>query len=208
MPLATWPAGGWREGEPVNGERLVDLWILAANDVRAAGGYPSLPALAGGGTVDDMVFLGEFLDGIRARGQADLLPGSWLAVHNYFLNHPLDYPADPVNVHNVPLTEAEITERGLTPEQVEAINHARQIAKLPREEGGFWVGNTIDEDSNAFRKFEAYADIFYNRFGYYLPVISTEGGALLSTRTMSESSFQAFLPSGEFTTRRWRFVPS
>jgi len=174
-------AGGWREDEAINVERMVDLWILAARDVRAAGGHPSLPPLAGGGTVDDLVFLGQFLDGIRARGQADLLPGSWLPVHNYFLNHPLDYPTDPVNVHDIPLTETEIAERALTPEQVEAINHARNIAKLPRQEGGFWVGNTIDEDSNAFRKFEVYANIFYGRFGYYLPVISTEGGAIIGS---------------------------
>jgi hypothetical protein len=128
-----------------------------------------------------MIFLREFLDGIRARDQEYLLPGTWIAVHNYFLNHPLDYPADPVNVHTVPLTDEEIAERELTPEQVEAINHARSIAKLPREQGGFWVGNTIDEDSNAFGKYEAYANIFYNRFGYYLPVIGTEGGALVGS---------------------------
>jgi hypothetical protein len=101
-----------------------------------------------------------------------------MAVHNYFLNHPLDYPGDPVNVHDVPLSEAEIAGGGLTPGQVEAINHARRIAKAPRELGGFWVGDTIDEDSNAFRKFEAYANIVYDRLGYYLPAISTEGGAI------------------------------
>ncbi|MFN8455254.1 MAG: hypothetical protein U0401_11415 [Anaerolineae bacterium] len=118
------------------------------------------------------------LAGVRARGQADVLPGAWLPAHNYFLNHPLDYPTDPANVNDVPLTEAEIAERGLTPEQVKTINEARRIAKLPRDQGGFWVGNTIDEDSNAFHKFEAYAAIFYRRFGYYLPVIGTEGGAI------------------------------
>lgn len=178
-PNVAGPAGGWPEGEPVNVERMVDLWLAAAQQVHAAGGYPSLPPLAGGGTMDDLVFLRQFLAGIQARGQAGLLPGSWLAVHNYFLNHPLDYPTDPVNVDDVPLTAAEIAERGLTPEQVEAINHARSIAKLPREQGGFWVGNTIDEDSNAFHKFDAYAKIFYRRFGYYLPVIGTEGGAII-----------------------------
>ncbi|NIP86283.1 MAG: hypothetical protein GTO03_12235 [Planctomycetales bacterium] len=161
--------------------RMVDLWILAAREVHAAGGHPSLPPPAGGGTLDDLVFLRRFLDGVRARGQAHLLPGAWMAVHNYFLNHPLDYPTDPVNVRDVLLTEAEIAERTLTPEQVEAINHARIIAKFPRELGGYWVGNSIDLDSNAFRKFEAYANIFYRRFGYYLPVISTEGGAVIGS---------------------------
>jgi hypothetical protein len=177
-PNVAGPAGGWPAREPVNIERMVDLWIAAAREVRAGGGQPSLPPLAGGGSVDDLVFLRRFLDGVRARGQADLLPGAWLAVHNYFLNHPLDYPTDPVNVDDVPLSEAEIAERGLTPQQVEAIDHARRIAKLPRAQGGFWVGNTIDADSNAFRKFDAYAHVFYGRFGYYLPVIGTEGGAV------------------------------
>jgi hypothetical protein len=179
-PNLAGPNSGWYEGESINVERIVDMWILAAMEVHAAGGHPSLPPLAGGGTVDDMVFMRQFLDGVRARGRTDLLPGSWIPLHNYFLNHPLDYPTDPVNVNDVPLTEAEIAERALTPEQVEAINHARQIAKLPRDQGGFWVGNTTDEDSNAFRKFEAYANIFLNRFGYYLPVIGTEGGAIVS----------------------------
>jgi len=178
-PNVAGPAGGWPEGEPINVERMVDLWLAAAQEVHAAGGQPSLPPLAGGGTMDDLLFLRQFLAGVRARGQAHLLLGSWLALHNYFLNHPLDYPTDPVNVNDVPLTEAEIAERGLTPEQVEAINHARRSAKLPRDQGGFWVGNTLDEDSNAFRKFDAYAKVFYRRFGYYLPVIGTEGGAII-----------------------------
>jgi hypothetical protein len=65
----------------------------------------------------------------------------------------------------------------LTEEQVKAINRARIVASFPREMGGFRPNNTIDEDSNAFRKFEAYANIFRDRFGYYLPVIGTEGGA-------------------------------
>jgi hypothetical protein len=160
---------------------MVELWILAAREVHAGGGLPSLPPLAGGGTVDDLVFLRDFLEEVRARGQADLLPGAWIPVHNYFLNHPLDYPTDPVNVADAPLTEAEIAGRGLTPEEAEAINQARAIAKLPRAEGGFWVGNTIAEDSNAFTKFEAYAEIFYNRFGYHLPLIGTEGGAILGS---------------------------
>lgn len=181
-PNVTGPAGGWRDGEPINIPRIVDLWIMAAIDVHRAGGLPSLPPLAGGGTVDDMRFLRRFLDGLRARGREDLLLDAWIPVHNYFLNHPLDYPTDPVNVNDVPLTEAEIEERELTPEQVEAINDARSIAKLPREQGGFWVGNTIDKDSNAFRKFDAYAEIFFDRFGYYLPIISTEGGAVAGAK--------------------------
>jgi hypothetical protein len=177
-PNVAGPAGGWAVDEQPDVARMVELWIPAAQDVHAAGGHPGLPPLATGGTVDDMLFLRRFLDGIRARDQEALLAGSWLPVHNYFLNHPLDYPTDAVNVNDIPLTAVEIETRGLTPEQVEEINTARKNAKLPFEEGGFWVGDTIKEDSNAFGKFEAYATIFYDRFGYLVPIISTEGGAI------------------------------
>jgi hypothetical protein len=177
-PNLAGPAGGWATDEAPDVEKIVELWILAAQDVHAAGGHPALPALAAGGSVDDLIFLRQFLDGLHARAQTHLLPGSWLPVHNYFLNHPLDYPTDPVNIDGVLLSKAEIEARELSSEQVKAINTARRNAKLPFEAGGFWVGDTIDEDSNAFDKFQAYANIFFERFGYHLPVISTEGGAI------------------------------
>ncbi len=177
-PNVAGPAGGWAGGEPPDVGKIVDWWVVAAQEVYAAGGHPGLPAPATGGTLDDMIFLRQFLDGVRARGQEDLLPGSWIAVHNYFLNHPLDYPTDPVNVKDRPLTVDKINEHNLTPAQVKAINTARRNAKLPFEKGGYWVGNIIDEDSNAFRKFDAYANIFRNRFGYHIPVIGTEGGPI------------------------------
>jgi hypothetical protein len=178
-PNLAGPDGGWGEDEPIRVERIIDLWIRAAREVHEGGGHPALPALAPGGDIDDMVFLDRFLVGLRARGQADLLRGAWIPVHNYFLNHPLNYPSDPVNVYDVPLTAQEILDRGLSPEQATAINRARRIAKWPRSWGGFWVGNTVMEDSNGFRKFEAYAALFYQHFGYYLPIIGVEGGAVV-----------------------------
>lgn len=180
-PNLAGPDGGWREDEPIRIERIVDRWILAARDVHEGGGHPALPALAPGGDVDDMVFLDRFLSGLAARGQADLLRGAWIPVHNYFLNHPLSYPSDAVNLYDVPLTTEEIQDRGLSPEQAAAINRARRIAKWPRSLGGFWVGNTVMEDSNGFRKFEAYATVCYRRFGFYLPVIGVEGGAVIGS---------------------------
>ena len=101
-----------------------------------------------------------------------------MPLHNYFLNHPVDYPTDEVNLKSVPLSAAEIARRQLTPGQVAGINRARQISRLPRSQGGYYVADTIDGDSNAFRKFEAYEHIFYQRFGYAIPIISTEGGAI------------------------------
>ncbi len=172
-------AGGWRDGEAISIGRVVELWILAAREVHQAGGHPSLPPLAGGGTIDDKVFLRDFLSEVRARQQTELFDGAWMPLHNYFLNHPLDYPTDAVNVHDVLFTRQERLARGMTLAEARAINQARQRAKLPREQGGFWVGNSVDEDSNSFGKFEAYANIIQARLGYHLPIIGTEGGAII-----------------------------
>jgi hypothetical protein len=168
--------GGWRDGEEISVARILDLWIPAAAAISRAGGYPGLPTLTPGGSYEDKRFLREFLDGLIARKQANLVERAWLPLHNYFLNHPFDYPADPVNLHNTPLNPAEAAARGLTPAQVDAINTARATARLP---GGYYVGDTVHQDSNGFKKFEAYAKIFYDRFGFYIPIITTEGGPLV-----------------------------
>src|SRR5207248_258750 len=90
----------------------------------------------------------------------------------------VDYPDDEVNLKNVPLSTSEIERRGLTPQQAAAIDHARQIAHLARTPGGHTVLDKPSDDSNGFRKFEAYERIFVSRFGYEIPIISTEGGAI------------------------------
>jgi hypothetical protein len=167
--------GGWQDGEAISVARMLDLWIPAAESIQRAGGFSGLPSLAVGGDYDDMIFLADFLDGLQVRGRGDLLVKSWIPLHNYLLNHPLDYPVDAVNLRDVPLTATEIKSRGLSPEQVQAINTARANARQP---GGYYVGDTIHEDSNSFRKFEAYAKIFHDRFGFFIPIISTEGGAI------------------------------
>lgn len=177
-PNVSGRAGGWRDGEPISVGRLIDLWIPAAETIIQAGSYPGLPSLSPGGDYDDNDFLRAWLDELKKRGRHDLLTKSWLPLHNYFLNHPVDYPYDPVNLKSVPLSAAEIAQRKLTPQQVAAINQARQIARLPRAQGGYYVSDNIFGDSNAFRKFEAYERIFVERFGYEIPIISTEGGAL------------------------------
>ncbi len=168
--------GGWHDGEAISVQRMVDLWLPAAEAIHNAGGYPGLPTLATGGSVDDMQFLRDFLQRLANSGRTDLLERAWLPLHNYFLNHPFDYPEDPVNLFDTRLTDAEIARRGLSPEQVQAINNARLNAKLP---GGYYVGDTIHDDSNSFRKFDAYAKIFFDQFGFYLPIITTEGGPLV-----------------------------
>jgi len=170
--------GGWRPGEQISVERILDLWIPAAAAVSDAGGYPALPTLAPGGDYDDLAFLRAFLDGLAARGRSDLLTKAWIPLHNYFLNHPLTYPYDEVNQKSPPLSQAEISRRGLPPDVVASINHAREIAHLPRAQGGYYVGDDVYADSNGFLKFQAYHAVFRSRFGFDIPIISTEGGAI------------------------------
>ncbi len=82
------------EGKPPDVQRYLDLWIPAADAVVRAGGLPGFGALAPGGDYDDLKFLSEFLDGLKARGRTDLLDSAWLALHNYSWNRPVDYSED------------------------------------------------------------------------------------------------------------------
>ncbi len=173
--------GGWPDGASISVDTLVAGWLPSAQQVIDAGGFPSVPALTPGGDYPDDKFLRAFLQEVIEEGGQPTLESSWVALHNYFLNHPVDYPADPANLTSVPLGQAEITQRQLSDAQVQAIDQARASSHLPRSEGGYYVGNTIDQDSNGFLKFEAYEDIVTQTTGLVMPIISTEGGAIPGT---------------------------
>jgi len=173
--------GGWPDGATISVDTLVASWLPSAQQVIDAGGFPSVPALTPGGDYPDDKFLRAFLQGVIEAGGRPALENSWVALHNYFLNHPVDYPADPVNLTSIPLSQAEITQRQLSDAEVQAIDQARAFSHLPRSEGGYYVGNTIDQDSNGFLKFEAYEDIVTQTTGLVMPIISTEGGAIPGT---------------------------
>jgi hypothetical protein len=117
---------------PVSVGRLVELWLLAARQVRANGAHPALPLLAANGTVDEMLFLDQFLAEVQARGQTDLLIGAWLPVQ---------------------------------------------------------AGVSGAEGAESFTKAVAYAELFKRRFGFYLPVMSSQSAAVapedLATRTLA-----------------------
>ena len=81
------------DGVP-NVERYVDLWIKGARAVVAAGGLPGFGSLSPGGNYDDVEFLKRSLDVIKARGETQMLDRAWISLHNYTLNHPLNYAKD------------------------------------------------------------------------------------------------------------------
>ena len=82
------------QGKQPDVGRYLDMWIPAARAVTRAGGLPGFGALAPGGNFDDLEFFKQAIDGIVQRGQADVLDKAWISLHNYTLNHPLDYTKD------------------------------------------------------------------------------------------------------------------
>ena len=73
--------------------------IVDIEAILQRGGYPAIPALAPGGRWD---LVGE----ICRLGRRDLLSQPvWQAIHNYSVNHPLDYPYDRVNQEGAPCPE-------------------------------------------------------------------------------------------------------
>lgn len=78
----------------VNVDRYLDDWTTAAQAVVRGGGLPGFGSLAPGGNFDDLEFLKLALEKLKQRGQVGLLDQAWLGMHNYTLNHPLDYQKD------------------------------------------------------------------------------------------------------------------
>jgi len=70
---------------------VVDNFIRDADAVLSRGGLLALPAM-GPGSRDNPVSM------VVQKGRRDIFEnGCWVAIHNYTLNHPLDYPDDAVN---------------------------------------------------------------------------------------------------------------
>jgi hypothetical protein len=75
-------------------ERYLNAWIPAAKAIIRGGGLPGFGSLSPGGDKNDIEFLGEALDGLRARGELGLLNRGWLSMHNYTHNHAIEERAD------------------------------------------------------------------------------------------------------------------
>ena len=188
----------WRDNQmPDNWlDIVVNNFIHDADAVLGRGGLLALPAM-GPGSRDNPVSL------VVQKGRRDLFEtGCWVAIHNYTLNHPLDYPSDAVNQLGQPLTQAEYDTYArwqyshLTYDQIvamgvplsrddyakynrwawdgrpiEMINQVRAANKRP--------GSTVYDDPNCFRGYEAAGKMIYDALGFYVPVISTEGGPVV-----------------------------
>lgn len=159
----------WHTPMPENWLDVVtDSFIHDADVILSMGGLPAVPAMGPGGREN-------VIAKAVARGRRDLFEnGAWLAIHNYTLNHPLNYPDDDVNQKGTPLTRAEF-ERfpawSWDNRSLEMVNELRARAKNP--------GDTILDDPNCFRGWERWGKLMQDDLGFAIPVISTEGGPVV-----------------------------
>jgi hypothetical protein len=149
---------------------VVDNFILDASEIINLGGFPAFPAM-GVGTICNPFEL------IAKRGRQDLFDnGVWVAIHNYTLNHPLDYPYDEVNQLGKVLTlaEYEASRWGWDQDALETINRLRREGANP--------GDTIREDATCWGGYQLTDELVRAAFGHSVPIMSTEGGCVIGDR--------------------------
>lgn len=162
-------AAEWKGGRmPSNWfDIVIDNFIIDADKVLAAGGLPALPAMGVGSRSDPV-------GTVVAKGRADIFErGAWVAIHNYAINHPLDYPYDPVNQEGQPVSQEEYNRLGpwawdRLPREL--INQWRESDKNP--------GDTLADDAVSWFAFVLADQLAAKALGYHVPIISTEGGVV------------------------------
>ena len=177
-------------GDNIETAKLVALnWLFDARFILAAGGYPGLPAISTGGTMD-------LLGALVALGRQDiLLEGCWIALHNYCRNRPLDFPDDPVNRTGQPITPPQYDQKVYTQwawwraslkraDSIDEVNALRAAGKRPTQ--------TVQQDHVCFREFEYYNALAMKYLGRSIPIISTEGGYIIGHR--EDARYPALTP--------------
>ncbi len=167
-------------GNSIEAAKLVALnWLFDARFILAAGGLPGLPAISNDGKMDLMGAL------VALGRQEILLDGCWIALHNYSRNRPLNYPDDPVNRFGQLIDRDHYNVQAQTrwvwfdaatgkTDSIERINELRANSANP--------ASTIQQDHACFREFEYYNSLAMKYLGRSIPIISTEGGALVGRR--------------------------
>lgn len=174
----------WKGGQmPENAIDIVaENAIIDMEVILEKGGYPAVPALAVGTKWDLIGKICELEGGYLFEG------GVWQAIHNYVLNHPLDYPYDDVNLEGVPVSReeyerlaAERWQRDMTAwdSDTRAMVNARRASSVAPS------GVTISDDPSAWRSYEFYDLMARQHLGRSIPILSTEGGVNVGDRADS-----------------------
>jgi N-acetyl-anhydromuramyl-L-alanine amidase AmpD len=175
----------WKKG--AQPDRVAEAWVRDAAIIAEMGGLPGTPPLSPGGHYNDVDFFRTFLAWLKEHKYDDLLAqGCWIAIHNSTLNHPLDYPYDPVNQLGIPVSQDEYN-RYQWAGDINFVNGERARGKNPGQTLLSVDANGKDTGgSNCWLKFQAYHDLFVQTFGFELPILSTEGGVWVGTRVGDE----------------------
>jgi len=167
--------GTWRKG--AQPDRVAEAWVKDAQVIIQMGGYPGTPPCAPGGDYNDIDFFKTFCLWLKIHGYTELMKqGVWISMHNATLNHPLDYPYDKVNQEGTKLTQDEYGQHKwhgsldyVNGERTRGRNAGQHLLSVNAE--GKDVGA-----SNCWKKYEALEKIWFDIFGFQVPVLSTEGG--------------------------------
>jgi hypothetical protein len=151
---------------------VVEDFIRDADTIISEGGLPAAPDLGFG---DRDPLLKEVVE----RGREDLFQmGTWLAIHNYTHNRPLNYPDDPVNRVGKPLAQEEyerLPAWAWDHRSLEAINQCRTQDRRPYQK--------LADDPHCFRYWEWVGQQVHDTLGYHIPVIAVGGGPVVGWGT-------------------------
>jgi hypothetical protein len=82
--------------------RTMEQFLKNANVINQAGGVALFPALTPGGDYDHERFYADAFAWLQQHNELGVFERNAVAIHNRPLNHPLDYPYDPLNQHDHP----------------------------------------------------------------------------------------------------------
>jgi len=137
------------------------------------GGYPAVPATAIGTQWD---LIGKIIE----HGGRHLFDQPvWIAIHNYDINHPLDYPYDAVNQQGEAISEEEYKRLGTAAWEGKHGQYRPLATVNQQRQQGANPGATIRDDPSSFRAYERFADLCQQHLGRYLPILSTESGPIV-----------------------------
>jgi len=167
-------------GNALECAKLVALnWLFDARLILSWGGFPGLPAISSGGTMD-------LMGALVTLGRADiLLEGCWIAVHCFGGNRPLDFPDDAVNRAGQLLTSETYAHGAFTEwawwntakrrvDTLDEINTLRAHQANPAA--------TLETDHACWREFEYYHSLTMKYLGRPIPIIATSGGYQIGRR--------------------------
>lgn len=167
--------GEWTGSIPENSiDFVARAAIIDMETILSHGGYPGVPATAIGTKWD---LIGKI---IEHGGRHLFNEAVWVAIHNYDINHPVNYPFDEVNQHGKLISQEEYDRLGknawIGPQWgIRDINYVNEQRKK-----GMNPGHTVQDDPSTFRAYEWFADLCLRHLGRYIPILSTENGPIVN----------------------------